>query len=78
MSKSFKYLKELFNYMEHKILDDIYTKLLDLEEQMVTKEELISYIDTIDILSNKSSMKKFNSSKEDIKTKKVSIINRQK
>lgn len=42
--------------METKNLNDIYQKLLELEHNMVTKEEMISYIDTIEIISNEETM----------------------
>ncbi|WP_181391488.1 hypothetical protein ACKUB1_10300 [Methanospirillum stamsii] len=37
-------------------IQEVYNKLLSIEEHMVTKEELEPFIDTIEILSNHETM----------------------
>ena len=48
-------------------IQEVYHKLLSIEEHMVTKEELEPLIDTIEILSNHETMQKLAKSDDDIK-----------
>jgi hypothetical protein len=55
-------------------IQEVYHKLLSIEEHMVTKEELEPLIDTIEILSNHETMRALTKSDDDIKKGKVKSI----
>ncbi len=55
-------------------IQEVYHKLLSIEEHMVTKEELEPLIDTIEILSNHETMQKLAKSDDDIKKGNVRSI----
>jgi hypothetical protein len=55
-------------------IQEVYNKLLFIEEHMVTKEELGPFIDTIEILSNRDTMHALAKSDEDIRTGNVKEI----
>jgi len=55
-------------------IQEVYDKLLLIEEHMVTKEELEPIIDTIEILSNPATMQALARSDEDIRNGKIRKI----
>ncbi len=55
-------------------IQEVYDKLLLIEEHMVTKEELEPIIDTIEILSNPTTMQTLARSDEDIRNGKIRKI----
>ena len=55
-------------------IQEVYDKLLVIEEHMVTKEELEPMVDTIEIFSNPATMQALARSDEDIKNGKVRKI----
>ena len=55
-------------------IQEVYNKLLSIEEHMVTKEELEPFIDTIEILSNHGTMQALAKSDDDIKKGNVKSI----
>ena len=55
-------------------IQEVYNKLLSIEEHMVTKEELEPFIDTIEILSNHGTMQALAKSDGDIKKGNVKSI----
>jgi hypothetical protein len=55
-------------------IQEVYHKLLSIEEHMVTKEELEPLIDTIEILSNRETMEALSKSDDDIKNGKIKSI----
>jgi len=60
--------------MVTKTIDDLYSKLESLEENMVRKEELDSYIETIEVLSNSKTIKMIRDSRNDILDEKIKKI----
>ena len=56
-------------------IQEVYHKLLSIEEHMVTKEELEPLIETIEILSNRETMEALSNSDDDIKKGNVKSIN---
>ncbi|HWQ67807.1 MAG TPA: hypothetical protein VN372_13190 [Methanospirillum sp.] len=55
-------------------IQEVYDKLLLIEEHMVTKEELEPIVDTIEILSNPVTMQALARSDEDIRNGKIRKI----
>lgn len=55
-------------------IQEVYDKLLSIEEHMVTKEELEPFIDTIEILSRFDTMQALEKSDDDIKKGKTKPI----
>ena len=55
-------------------IQEVYDKLLVIEEHMVTKEDLEPMVDTIEIFSNPATMQALARSDEDIKNGKVRKI----
>ncbi len=62
--------------MEHQInLNKLYEELKRIERSMVTRDEMNSFIETIEILSNPETMNQICSSKKDIEIGNVKEIN---
>lgn len=55
-------------------IQEVYDKLLLIEEHMVTKEELEPIVDTIEILSSPATMQALARSDEDIRNGKIRKI----
>ena len=53
----------------------IYKKLLEMQKSMITREEMDSYLETIQILSNPDTMRQIKKSENDIWKGNVSEIN---
>ena len=47
-------------------IKDIYRELKEIKQKMVSKEELLSLLETLEILHNPKTMKQIKSSEEDI------------
>jgi hypothetical protein len=60
-------MKRIIRRMSSVTIQEVYNKLLFIEEHMVTKEELEPFIDTIEILSNHETMQALAKSDDDIK-----------
>lgn len=60
--------------MESISLSEIYKKLMEIERNMVTKEELAKTIESVCILSNEDSLEQIKSSENDIKRGKFKEI----
>jgi len=55
-------------------IEDVYRELKKMEEKMITKEDIESLIDTVEILSNPKTMEALNKSDHDIKAGRVKKI----
>jgi len=55
-------------------LIDIYNELKRIERSMVTKQELRSFVETLEIASNEETMKQIRNSEADIKAGRVRVI----
>jgi hypothetical protein len=55
-------------------IQEVYDKLLTIEEHMVTKEELEPFIDTIEIISNPATMQALIKSDDDIRNGRIRKI----
>ena len=55
-------------------LNQVYEEIKRIESNMVTKKELLSLVDTIEILNNPETMDQISQSTEDIKQGKVKKI----
>lgn len=55
-------------------MQEIYNKLLPIEENMVTKSQMESFIDTIEILSDHETMHALIKSEDDIKEGRIKRI----
>ena len=56
-------------------LSNIYRELKKIEKNMITKEEINNFIETLEIISNKDTMKQIRKSEQNIKSGKVKEIN---
>ena len=59
-------------------IKDVYDEIKKLEKKIITKEEIASLLDTVEILSNKETMRQINDSIEDVNkgnVKEVSSFN---
>ena len=56
-------------------IKNVYDELKKIEKQMVTKSEIISLIDTIEIMGNSETMKRIAESSDDIKHGRVKPVN---
>ncbi len=48
-------------------INDVYSKISKIEKKMLTKEELLGYLETFEIMSNSETMESIRKSREDIK-----------
>ena len=55
-------------------IKQVFDELKKIEKNMVTKEELEAFKDTIEIISNPETMRQIADSKEDIKQGKTKIV----
>ena len=56
-------------------LEDLYKELKKIEQNMMTKTEMNSMIETIAILANKDTMRQIRTSEKNIKAGKIKKIN---
>ena len=61
--------------MESITIQDVYKELKMIEENMVTREDIMALIDSVEILQNPETMRKIHKSDQDIKTGRVKKIN---
>ena len=56
-------------------MKDVYNKIVELEEKMITKEELSGYLETFEIMSNPETMESIMASRDDIRKGRIKKIN---
>lgn len=61
--------------MESITIQDVYKELKMIEENMVTREDIIALIDSVETLQNPETMSKIHKSDQDIKAGRVKKIN---
>ena len=56
-------------------IQDVYNKLNQIEQNMVTKDEIIDYLESVAVLSNPDTIKQIKQSRKDMKTGNYKEIN---
>ena len=62
------------NMHESVTIQDVYEALKQVEEKMVTREDLEALVDSVEILSNPKTMEALRKSEEDIKAGRVKEV----
>lgn len=56
-------------------IEQVYEELKKIETNMITKEEILMLLETVEIMTNTNTMNQINESEEDIKHNRIKKIN---